>query len=107
MPIPLPRSAFVGGKRATVDRSFRVALVPAELHDDVFAVDGLAAEKFTEVAIERAYLAIVEFQGLAVGPVDRPQASLRIEQSHRETFEWTARELRMENVVVGRSQQDR
>src|SRR5215204_4960340 len=78
-----------------------------EFHDNVLAGDNLTAEEFTFVAIERAYFSAVEFDCVAVGPVDRPQARLRIEQSHGEAFEWLAVKLRMKNVEVSQAQQYR
>ena len=62
--------------------------------------DNLTAEEFTYVAVERAYLSIVEFHCVAVGPIDRPQARPRVEQSHREAFEWLSVKLGMKNVEI-------
>ena len=78
-----------------------------ESHDNVFAGDIFAAEEITFVAIERADLSIVELHGVAIGPVDRPQPRLEIEQSHSEAFERLAVQFRMKNVEVTLAQQDR
>jgi hypothetical protein len=71
-----------------------------EFHDNVFVVDNLTAEEFTYIAIERAYLSTIEFHYVAVGPIDRPQTRLRVEQSHREAFEWLSVKLSMKNVEI-------
>ena len=76
-----------------------------EFHENVLAGDNLTAEEITFVAIERANLSIVELHCVAVSPVDRPQARLRIEQSDGEAFEWLSVKFRMENVEVAQPQQ--
>jgi hypothetical protein len=77
-----------------------------ESHNNVLAGYIFAAEEITFVAIERADLSVVEFHSVAIGPVDRPQTCLGIEQSQGEAFERLAVQLRVKNVEIALTQQD-
>src|SRR6266542_2433897 len=100
VPIPLPRLAFIDGERRAPDRSFRVALLPEKFDDDVLTVEDIAREELTGVAVERTDFPTVQFHPTAVGPIDRPQARLRIEQPQSEAFKGLVAKLGREDIEV-------
>jgi hypothetical protein len=53
---------------------------PEKFYDNVFTGEDIAGEKFTYVAVERTNFTTVRVYRLTVGPVNSPQARLRIEQ---------------------------
>src|SRR5687767_181371 len=86
IPIPFPRLAFIDGESRTPDWGFRAALIPVEFHDNVLTGEDIAGEKFTDVAVERTDFSAVQSYRITVGPINSPQARLRIEQPQGKTF---------------------
>src|SRR5687768_14054720 len=106
MPVPFPRLAFINGEGRTPDGGFRVALIPVKFHDNGLTGEDLAGEKFTNVAVERTDFPAVQFYRVTIGPINCPQARLRLEQPQGETFKGLTVELGGENIEIAKAPQN-
>src|SRR5688572_27256703 len=97
-PIPFPRVPFVAGESRTPNWGVRVVFIPVKSHDDVLAGEDVAGEELADVAVERTDVPAVQCRRTAVGPVQGPQAGLRIEQPEGEPFERLTVELGREDI---------
>ena len=103
MPIPLPGLAFIDGEGCTPDRGFRVALIPVKFHDNVLTGEDIAGKKFTYVAVERTDFPAIQFYRITVGPINSPQARLRIEQSQGKPFKGLTVKFGRENIEIAKA----
>ena len=83
-PVRLPRPAAVVGERLLPARRLRPHARPDEADEDRAAVEGVRALEDAGVAFEPTEDRRVEHaRAAAVGPVDRPQPRLRVEEAER------------------------
>src|SRR5919106_3428759 len=78
IPIPFPCVALIVGEGRTPDRGFWVAFIPVKSHDDVPAVEDLPGVELANVTVEGTDFPAVQFRRTTVGPIEGPQAGLRI-----------------------------
>ena len=80
VPVPFPGLPVVGRERLRPNGSVGISRIPAELHDDVFLFVSVPRIEAADFVFKRADLRNVQYDGIAVCPIDTPKSGLGTEE---------------------------
>ena len=80
MPVPFPGLPVVGRERLRPNGSVWITRIPAKLHDDLFFLVSVPRKEAADFVFKRADLGNVQFDCLAVRPIDTPKSGLGTEE---------------------------
>ena len=80
VPVPFPGLPVIGRERLRPNGSAGISRIPAELHDDVSLFVGIARIEAADFVFKRADLGNVQYDGMAVCPIDSPKSGLGTEE---------------------------